>query len=94
MPYVPIYGDSHGAIFNTQNPVMQKGIKHIEIHYHYIWEQIKKVVFGSPVWSGLLVPSALDRNHNRSSQFEKLQKLRPNCNRPVFCGLLRLQDRF
>jgi len=36
MPYVPIYGDSHGAIFNAQNPVTQKGIKHIEIRYHYI----------------------------------------------------------
>jgi len=36
MPYVPIYGDSHGAIFNAQNPITQKGIKHIEIHYHYI----------------------------------------------------------
>jgi len=42
MPYVPIYGDSHGAIFNAQNPVTQKGIKHIEIRYHYIWEQIEK----------------------------------------------------
>jgi len=36
MPYVPIYGDSHGVIFNAQNPVTQKGIKHIEICYHYI----------------------------------------------------------
>jgi len=42
MPYVPIYGDSHGAIFNAQNPITQKGIKHIEIRYHYIREQIKK----------------------------------------------------
>jgi hypothetical protein len=42
MPFVPIYGDSHGAIFNTQNPVTQKGIKHIEICYHYIREQIEK----------------------------------------------------
>jgi hypothetical protein len=41
------------------------------------------LVFGSPVWSGLLVPSALDRNHNWSSQFEKLQKPRLNRNRPV-----------
>jgi len=55
---------------------------------------LKKLVFGSPVQSGLLVPSALDRNCNWSSQFEKLQKLRPNCNRPVFCGLLWLQDWF
>jgi len=36
MPYIPIYGDSHGAIFNAQNPVMQKGIKHIVILCHYI----------------------------------------------------------
>jgi len=42
MPYVPIYGDSQGAIFNAQNPVTQKGIKHTEIHYHYIREQIEK----------------------------------------------------
>jgi len=37
-----IYGDSQGAIFNSQNPVTQKGIKHIEIRYHYICEQIEK----------------------------------------------------
>ena len=41
IPYVPLYGDSHGAIFNSQNPVTQKGIKHIEIRYHYIREQIE-----------------------------------------------------
>ena len=39
--YVPLYGDSRGAIFNAQNPVTQKGIKHIEIRHHYIWEQIE-----------------------------------------------------
>ena len=51
MPYVPIYGDSHGVIFNAQNPVTQKGIKHIEIHYHYFRKQIEKgevKVFGIP----------------------------------------------
>jgi len=42
MPYVPIYADSHRVIFNAQNPIMQKGIKHIEISYHYIQEQIEK----------------------------------------------------
>ena len=42
IPYVPLYGDSHGAIFDAQNPITQKGIKHIEICYHYIWEQIAK----------------------------------------------------
>jgi hypothetical protein len=39
--HVPLYGDSRGAIFNSQNPVTQKGIKHIEIRYHYIREQIE-----------------------------------------------------
>ena len=39
--HVPLYGDSHGAIFNAQNPVTQKGIKHIEVHYHYICEQVE-----------------------------------------------------
>ena len=39
--YVLLYGDSRGAIFNSQNPVTQKGIKHIEIRYHYIREQVE-----------------------------------------------------
>ena len=39
--YIPLYGDSRGAIFNAQNPVTQKGIKHIEIRHHYIQEQIE-----------------------------------------------------
>jgi hypothetical protein len=39
--FVPLYGDSKGAIFNAQNPITQKGIKHIEIHHHYIQEQIE-----------------------------------------------------
>jgi len=66
---------------------MEKSCAAIPVH-------TSKVVFGSPVQSGLLVPSALDCNRNRSSQFEKLQKPRPNRNRPVFCGLLQLQDWF
>ena len=53
-----------------------------------------RLVFESPVRSGLLAPSALDRNRNRSFQFQKLQKTGPNRYRPVICGLLRLQDRF
>lgn len=39
--HIPLYGDSHRSIFNAQNPVTQKGIKHIEIRYHYIREQIE-----------------------------------------------------
>ena len=48
---------------------------------------LQLIVFESPVWSSLLVPSALDRNRNWSSQFEKLQKTGPNCNRLVLTGL-------
>ena len=39
--YVLLYSNSCGAIFNSQNLVTQKGIKHIEIRYHYIWEQVE-----------------------------------------------------
>ena len=39
--YVLLYDDSHRAIFNSQNPVTQKGIKHIKIQYHYIQEQVE-----------------------------------------------------
>src|SRR5437016_3095551 len=39
--HVPLYADSRSAIFNAQNPVTQKGIKHIEICYHYICEQVE-----------------------------------------------------
>jgi hypothetical protein len=39
--FIPLYGDSCGAIFNAQNPVTQKEIKHIEICHHYIREQIE-----------------------------------------------------
>ena len=39
--YVLLYDNSHRAIFNSQNLVTQKGIKHIEIWYHYIQEQVE-----------------------------------------------------
>ena len=39
--HVPLYADSRSAVFNAQNPVTQKGIKHIEIRYHYIHEQVE-----------------------------------------------------
>jgi len=42
LSHIPLYRDSRGAIFNAQNPVTQKGIKHVEIHYHYIREQVEK----------------------------------------------------
>jgi hypothetical protein len=42
LSHIPLYGDSRGAIFNSQNPVTQKEIKHVEICYHYIREQIEK----------------------------------------------------
>ena len=50
--------------------------------------RLVSLVFESPVRSGLLAPSALDCNHNRSSQFEKLQKTGLNHDRPVKTGLV------
>ena len=39
--YVHLCADSNGAIFNAQNPITMKGIKHVAIHYHYIHEQVE-----------------------------------------------------
>ena len=39
---VPICGDNQGAIFIASNPVTEKRSKHIDIHFHYIREVIKK----------------------------------------------------
>ena len=39
---VPICGDNQGAIFITSNPVTEKRSKHIDIHFCYIREVIKK----------------------------------------------------
>ena len=51
------------------------------------------LVFESPVRSRSFALSALDQDQDRSSQFQNLQKTEPDLCRPVFCGLLRLQDR-
>jgi len=51
------------------------------------------VVFGSPVWSGLLTPRAMDRNRNRSIYFQFLKKTGPNRYGPVHIGFFRLQNR-
>ena len=39
---VPICGDNQGAIFIASNPITEKRSKHINIHFHYIREVIKK----------------------------------------------------
>ena len=39
---VPICGDNQGAIFIASNPITEKRSKHIDIHFHYIREVIKK----------------------------------------------------
>jgi len=46
----------------------------IKVHVLNEVEVVSHLVFESPVQSGLLVPSTLDRNRNWSSQFEKVQK--------------------
>jgi len=36
-----ICGDNQGSLFIGSNPVQEKQTKHIDIHYHYIWECIE-----------------------------------------------------
>ena len=42
---IPLFGDNQGSIFLASNPVQEKRIKHIDVHYHYIREVLheKKV---------------------------------------------------
>ena len=54
---------------------------------------LSSLVFGSPVWSGLLTPRAMDRNRNRSIYFQFLKKTGPNRYGPVHISFFRLQNR-
>ena len=36
-----ICADNQAAIFLAMNPAQQMWIKHMDIHYHYIWEQVE-----------------------------------------------------
>lgn len=37
---LPLCGDNQGSVFIASNPVQECCTKHIDIHYHYIWERI------------------------------------------------------
>ena len=41
---VPICGDNQGSIFIASNPVTEKRLKHINIHYHYICKVIRQKI--------------------------------------------------
>lgn len=40
LPFVTVYADANNAIFNAQNPVTQKGTKHLDIRHHFIRDQV------------------------------------------------------
>lgn len=52
-----------------------------------------ELVFGNPVWSGLLAPRALDRDWDWSLKSEIVKKTRPNRSSSVFCGHKTRLDR-
>ena len=37
---IPLFGDNQGSIFLASNPVQEKCIKHIDLHYHFIRDTI------------------------------------------------------
>ncbi len=37
----PIVGDNQGSLFIASNPVADKRTKHIDIHFHFIQEQVE-----------------------------------------------------
>lgn len=42
LQYVTVYADANGAIFSAQNPVAQKGTKHVDIRHHFVRDQIEQ----------------------------------------------------
>ena len=42
MKAISLNGDNQGAIFMASNPVQEKHIKHIDIHYHFICQVVKE----------------------------------------------------
>jgi hypothetical protein len=44
MPFkgpIPLCGDNQGSIFTAQNPVLDKRLKHIDIKYYHIRQEIR-----------------------------------------------------
>jgi hypothetical protein len=38
---IPLFGDNQGSIFIAQNPVLDKQLKHIDIRFHYIRQEVQ-----------------------------------------------------
>jgi hypothetical protein len=38
----PLYGDNQGSIFIASSPVTERRSKHIDIHFHYIRQEIER----------------------------------------------------
>jgi hypothetical protein len=38
---IPVFGDNMGSIFIAQNPVLDKRLKHIDIRFHYIRQEVQ-----------------------------------------------------
>jgi len=38
---ITICSNNQGSLFISSNPVQEKQTKHIDIHYHYIWQCIE-----------------------------------------------------
>ena len=65
---------------------------HVFFRSYYQMHTYLCIVFGSPVWSGLLTPRAIDCNRNWSFLFWILEKTRPNRCGLVHIGFLQLHD--
>src|SRR5271156_228514 len=66
-----------------------KAERAILLFYEKDGSSMRRVVFESPVLSGLLTSKAQDRDRDRSFGLHRLPKTGPNRCRPVQCGLLR-----
>ena len=72
---VPICRDNQGSIFIRSNPVQECHSKHIDIHYHYIWQLVEDKKIDLYYISGVDNPADLFMKNLPTAKFLKFREL-------------------
>ena len=72
---VPICRDNQGSIFIGSNPVQEHHSKHIDIHYHYIWQLVEDKKIDLYYIPGVENPADLFTKNLPAAKFLKFRKL-------------------
>ena len=71
---IPICGDNQGSIFIGSNPVQERHLKHIDIHYHYVWQLIEEKKIELFFIEGAKNPADLFTKNLASPKFTKFRE--------------------